>query len=104
LSLMGQGTFTNTHSPFPSDQVPQHYNTNNNFSLDQVSGFVGGHIGPYTGGLIQFTWSDVSNSSHLDNTDLRPFTTTFQVADKELRVGTTVNNAPTVQDPYNTTF
>ena len=104
LSLMLQGSFTNTGSGFPSDQVPQHYASNNNFSLDQVSGFIGGHIGPYTGGLIQFTWTDVDNSSHLDNTDLRPFTTTFDVGGKELRVGTTVNNTPTVQDPYNTAF
>ncbi len=103
ISVMAQGTFTNTHSPFPADQVPQHYNSNNNFSLDQVSGFIGGHVGPYTGGLIQITWSDVDNTAHLDNTDVRPFTTTFDLG-KELRVGTTVNNAPTVQDPYNTTF
>lgn len=104
VSVMAQGTFTNTGSGFPADQVPQHYGANNNFSLDQVSGFIGGNIGSHSGGLIQFTWTDVDNSSHLDNTDLRPYTTVFQLGGKELRVGTTVNNTPTVQDPYNTTF
>jgi hypothetical protein len=104
LSLMAQGTFTNTGAGFPADQVPQHYAANNNFSLDQVSGFVGGNIGAHSGGLIQFTYTDVSNSFHLDNTDLRPYTTVFQVGEKELVVGATVNNTVTVQDPYNTTF
>ena len=104
LSLMGQTTFTNTQKAVPPDQVQQHYRDNNNFSLDQVSGFVGGNVGSHSGGLIQFTWTDVTNSSHLDNTDLRPYTTVFDLGGKDLRVGTTVNNVVTVQDPYNTTF
>ncbi|MDR3534478.1 MAG: hypothetical protein P4L90_28435 [Rhodopila sp.] len=104
LSLMIQGSFTHTSSGFPTDQVPQHYGTNNNFSLDQISGFVGGAIGQHTGGLIQFTWTDVDNTSHVDNTDLRPYTTVFDLGGKDLRIGTTLNNNPTVQDPYNTTF
>ena len=104
LSFMAQGTFTNLHTSFPTDQTPQHYNNNNNFSLDQVSGFIGGHVGDHTGGLIQFTWSDVDNTYHLDNTDVRPYTTTFDIGGRELRVGITVNNAPTVQDPYNSTY
>lgn len=102
LSLMIQGSFNNTGAD--QNPPPQHYGGNNNFSLDQVSGFVGGAIGDHTGGLIQFTWSDVSNAAHLDNTDLRPYTTIFNVGGKELRVGTTINNVATVQDPWNTTF
>ncbi len=102
LSLMLTGSFTNTR--LNQNPPPQHYGNNNNFSLDQISGFVGGAIGEHTGGLMQFTWSDVDNSSHIDNTDLRPYTTVFDVGGKDLRVGTTLNNVPTVQDPYNTTF
>jgi hypothetical protein len=104
LSVMAQTTFTNTASGVPADQVAQHYAANNNFSLDQISGFVGGAIGEHSGGLIQFTWTDVSNTAHLDNTDLRPYTTVFDVGGKDLRIGTTINNTVTVQDPYNTTF
>lgn len=102
LSLMMITSFTNTGAD--QNPAPQHYGTNNNFSLDQISGFIGGHIGDHTGALIQFTWSDVDNTSHLDNTDLRPYTTVFDLGGKELRVGTTINNTVTVQDPYNTTF
>ncbi|HBK05377.1 MAG TPA: cytochrome C [Acetobacteraceae bacterium] len=102
LSLMIQGSFN--HTGADQNPPPQHYGPNNNFSLDQVSGFIGGAIGDHTGGLIQFTWSDVGNNANLDNTDLRPYTTTFDLGGKELRVGTTINNNPTVQDPYNTTY
>ncbi len=104
LSLMATTSFTNTASAVPADQIAQHYGANNNFSLDQVSGFIGGGIGQHSGGLMQFTWSDVANTSHVDNVDLRPYTTVFDVGGKELRIGTTLNNTPTVQDPYNTTF
>jgi len=53
---------------------------------------------------MQFTYTDVDNTAHVDNTDLRPFTKAFDLGGKELRIGTTLNNTPTVQDPYNTTF
>ncbi len=102
LSVMAIGSFTNTGAD--QNPAPQHYAPNNNPSLDQVSGFVGGNLGEHSGGLIQFSWSDVTNTSHLDNTDLRPYTTVFDLGGKELRVGTTVNNTVTVQDPYNSTY
>ena len=47
---------------------------------------------------------NVPNASNVDNTDLRPYTTTFDLFGNELRVGTTINNNPTVQDPYNSSF
>jgi hypothetical protein len=104
LAAMIQTSFTNTGSGVPPDQVTHHYNSNNNFALDQISVFLAGGIGEHTGGFAQFTYSDVSNASSLDNTDLRPYTTTFDLFGDEMRVGTTVNNNPTVQDPYNSSF
>jgi hypothetical protein len=111
LSLMIQASFNHTgDDQFVSNgnggltPFQQHYAANNNFSLDQISGFLGGHIGDHVGGFAQFTWSDVDNTASVDNMDLRPFTTLFNVGGKDLRVGITLNNAPTVQDPYNTTF
>jgi hypothetical protein len=103
VSLMAITTFTNTNSSLPAGQVPQHYGSNNNPSLDQISLFVGGGIGEHVGGLTQFTWTDVDNTFHVDNADLRPYVTTLTVGGKDLVVGATVNNNPTVQDPYNAT-
>jgi hypothetical protein len=102
LSVMAITSFTNTMQG--QNPAPQHYGPNNNVSLDQVSGFIGGNIGAHSGGLIQFTWSDVDNTAHLDNTDLRPYTTVLSLGGKDLVVGTTINNTVTVQDPYNTTY
>jgi hypothetical protein len=104
LSAMVVTSFTNTGSAVPPDAVVHHYNHNNNIALDAVSTFLGGGIGEHTGGLVQFTYSIIPNASKLDNTDLRPYTTTFDLGGNELRIGTTVNNNPTVQDPYNSTF
>jgi len=104
LSLMVQSSFTRTSSDLPADQIPHHYAANNNFSIDQVSGFIAGGVGPYTGGFIQLTYSPVTNTAHVDNTDLRPFTTVLSLGEHQLRIGTTLNNAPTVQDPYNSTY
>jgi hypothetical protein len=104
LSAMVLTSFTHTGSNVPDDQITPHYANNNNFALDQISVFLAGKLGDHSGGLVQFTYSDIPNASHLDNTDLRPYTTTFDLAGNELRVGTTINNNPTVQDPYNSTF
>lgn len=104
LSAMVLTSFNHTGANVPADQITPHYNDNNNVALDQVSAFLAGGIGEHTGGFVQFTYSNIPNASHLDNTDLRPYTTTFDVGGNELRVGTTINNNPTVQDPYNSTF
>ncbi len=101
LSAMVTTSFTNTRQDLPD--APKHYNVNNNPSLDQISVFLAGRISDYSGGFVQLTYSDVTNTAHVDNTDLRPFTTTFDVGSHDVRVGTTINNNPTVQDPYNTT-
>jgi len=102
LSAMVQTSFTHTQQAQAT--APQHYNVNDNPSLDQISVFVAGRVSDYTGGFMQLTWSGVTNTVHVDNTDLRPFTTSVTLGSHDLRIGTTVTNNPTVQDPYNSTF
>lgn len=104
LAVMVLGSFNNTAVGLPNDQVPHHYAANNNFAFDQVSAFLAGRLGEHTGALAQFTYSNIPNASHLDNTDSRPYTTSIDLGDHELVVGASINNNPTVQDPYNTTY
>ncbi len=104
LSAMVLSSFSHTGTRVPDDQITHHYGANNNFALDQISAFLAGGIGEHTGGFVQFTYSNIPNASNVDNADLRPYTTTFDISGKELRIGTTINNNPTVQDPYNSTF
>ena len=104
LSAMALGSFTNTASAVPADQVATGYRANNNLNLDQASLFIAGNIGDHSGAMMQITGGNNFAAWKLDNSDIRPFTTAFDVGDKELRIGFTLNNNPTVQDPYNSTY
>ncbi len=102
LSIMAFGSFTNTGRKQPAPPA-NHYNTNDNATIDQINAFLGGHIGDHLGGLIQGTYSGISHGFNLDNTDVRSaFTVPFGKTD--LLLGVDVNNGPTVQDPYNSTY
>ena len=101
--LMGSFTHTNTDQT-PANTVGTHYDVNNNFAFDQASIFVAGRVSDHTGGFIQLTYSNINNTASVDNTDLRPYTTTVQAFGNDLTLGLSVNNNPTVQDPYNSTF
>ena len=52
---------------------------------------------------MQGTYSGTDRAFKLDNTDIR-LTAAFDLKDSELRLGTSLNNGPTVQDPYNSTY
>jgi hypothetical protein len=79
------------------------YGPSGNFAMDQISLFLAGRITDYAGGMAQVTFDGIASVGYLDNTDLK-LTTPFDFNDTELRVGLDVNNNPTVQDPYNTSY
>jgi hypothetical protein len=96
------GSFTHTDTSQPDSAAP-HFARNNNPALDQVSLFLAGRVNDYAGAFVQGTYDGVAHAFALDNTDLR-LTTPLTLKDTELRIGLSVNNGPTVQDPYNSTF
>ncbi len=106
IAIMVQPTFTNVAKSLPPGTSPgAPYGYNNTFAFDQVSLFIAGNIGEHSGAFIQaLTYSQDGNEFNWDNSVLVPYTTVFDIGDKELRVGTTINNNPTVQDPYNSTY
>jgi hypothetical protein len=95
-------SFTHTNTSQPQPAAPD-FGRNNNVALDQISLFFAGRINDYAGAFVQGTYDGVGHAFLLDNTDLR-LTTLLDVNDRDLRVGLSVNNGPTVQDPYNSTF
>ncbi len=103
FSGMAQGSFSHLGGDLPADAVPEHYGDNNNTTLDQASVFIAGGK-DHTGGFIQLTYAGVDRAYEVDNTDLRPFVTTTQLFGNDLTVGLSVNNNPSVQDPYNSSF
>lgn len=103
LSAMLLGSFNHLGGGLPDGTQPQHYATNNNFAMDQISVFLAGRVNDYSGGFVQGTFNGIASTFKLDNTDLR-LTAPFEYKNSEVRVGLSVNNGPTVQDPFNSTF
>ena len=86
-----------THTAKDQQPAPEHLNSNDNLVLDQVSGFLAGGLGSHFGGFSQVTYDGVARQWAWDNVDLRAVVTTPKAT-----FGLSVNNSPTVQDPWNT--
>ena len=85
------------------DQVPppEHLSRNDNAVVDQVSIFAAGGVGSHFGGFSQVTYDGVARQWAWDNLDLRAVTQTKLFGEDSV-VGLSLNNSPTVQDPWNT--
>lgn len=101
LAAMALGSFTNTREAQPMPAASD-FGRNNNFALDQISLFFAGRITDFAGAFIQGTYSGVDRAFQLDNTDVR-VTTPLTFGQTNLQIGATLNNGPTVQDPFNST-
>jgi hypothetical protein len=67
----------------------------------QLSAFLAGAITPKMGAFVQLTYSAADATLGIDNADIR-YATRTTLANRDLLFGLTVNNNPTVQDPWNT--
>ena len=102
LSVYALGSYNRTNKNSPRGDIPAHFDSNDNFALDQASAFYAGTIYGDLGAFIQGTYDGVNHETALDNTDIR-YTRTVDLLGQDLLVGLTVNNNPTVQDPWNST-
>jgi hypothetical protein len=103
LSVMMLSSFSATRKDLPQGQQTRHFGVNNNVAIDQISVFLAGRVSDHSGGFAQFTYSPIDGSVVLDQVDLRPYVTTVSLGGKDLVLGMTVNNSPTVQDTYTST-
>src|SRR5262249_10826771 len=101
LALMVQGGFSHSDKALPEPAAP-HFSTNDNGSVDQISLFYGGRLTEHSGAFVQVTYSGEDRNTTWDNMDLR-YARALQVAGTDAVVGVSVNNNPTVQDPWNST-
>lgn len=91
-----------THTNKAQVPPPEHLGRNDNLVLDQASLFVAGGIGSHFGGFAQLvTYDGVGRSWSWDNLDLRAVTSAKIFGDDSV-LGLSLNNNPTVQDPWNT--
>ena len=86
-----------TQSPAPAPG----FSGNDNWALDQFSLFFAGGFGQHLGAFVQGTYDGVAKAWHWDNLDLRA-TTALKVDKADVTLGASLNNAPTVQDAWNT--
>ncbi|MGB8490810.1 MAG: hypothetical protein WCE64_07100 [Bacteroidales bacterium] len=94
FAVMVQTSFSRLDKELPGTQ-------NNNVELpQQMSLFLSSMITPRIGSFIQVTYDQQGASFGMDNVDIR-YANKTQLASKELIYGFTLNNNPTVQDPWN---
>ncbi|HEY8055320.1 MAG TPA: hypothetical protein VIE13_05360 [Terriglobales bacterium] len=99
VSIMAVASYVRTAKDQPAPPAP-HYSVNDNFTLDQASVFIAGGVGHF-GAFIQTTYDGVARAFHWDNADLRAVTSAT-IGGKNVVAGLSLNNAPTVQDAFNT--
>ena len=95
LSAMVQVSGTHTQKSQPDQQ-----NNSTQFP-QQLSFFLAGRVTPHVGAFIQTTMTDTEGFS-MDLADIR-YADSTAVGGKSLLYGLTLNNAPTVEDPWNST-
>jgi hypothetical protein len=96
VAAMVVASFTNTRVAQPGLQ-------NNTASFpQQASIFFAGQITPNVGAFAQFTYSAVDGKIGIDNVDMR-YATHTMLGDRDVLLGVTLHNNPTVQDVWNTT-
>jgi hypothetical protein len=93
------GILTNGVAPFDDEEDSATDKTN---LPQQASVFYGGKITKNLGAFSQLTYDGAGNDVALDNTDIR-YARTVMAGGKHLVAGATLNNAPTVEDLWNST-
>ena len=100
VSAMAVASFVNTAKDQAAPPAP-HYGDNNNVTIDQVSLFASGGIGDHFGGFTQWTYDGVGRAFSWDDLDLRA-ATHLTLFGSDVLTGVDLNNAPGVQDVWNT--
>jgi hypothetical protein len=94
LSAFFQISSTALNSPQPGTQ-------NGSFEFPQAASlFLAGAMSTHAGGFIQVTYNTQANHFGWDNTDVR-FANSRKIQGKEVIYGLTLNNNPTLEDPWN---
>lgn len=94
--------FEHTLTRQPGGPAPG-FATNNNVAIDQVSLFLAGRLTDHLGAFVQGTYAEAQRGFRLDNTDVR-LTNSFEAFGNDLVAGLDLNNSPTVEDAYNSTY
>ncbi len=101
LPLSGMVVANLTHTSKDQDPAPEHFRSNNNAVLQEVSLFMAGKIAPNLGAFVQGTYSGLDHFSSLDQADIR-LARDFTLGGHAVTAGLSLNNNPTITSPTNT--
>ena len=90
-----------THTAQDQPATP-HYSTNNNLALDDVDVYIAGRIANNLGIFAQVTYDGIFRHTNWGVLDAR-YARDFTFGKTSTLLGVSVNNYPTVQDPWNST-
>ncbi|MBS0326463.1 MAG: cytochrome C [Proteobacteria bacterium] len=100
LSFMFQTSYTGTKTALPDSVLPKSFAKNGQVLFpQQASLFYAGRIAPNLGAFVQMTYDGTDGEFGWDNTDIR----FAKAINENLLLGLSLNNNPTVQDPWNST-
>ena len=100
LSFMFQASYTKSKSAMPDTALPGELSKNGQVLFpQQASLFYAGRIAPNLGAFVQMTYDGTAGQFGWDNTDIRY----ARLANENFLWGISLNNNPTVQDPWNST-
>ncbi len=101
LSLMAVAGYNQTSKDLPEAPAP-HFSTNDNFALNELTGFIAGRITQHMGAFIEAAYSGVERHTAWGAFDVR-YARTGQLGGKGIVYGVSLNNNPTVTDLWNST-
>lgn len=100
LSAMAIASFNHTTADQPGGAA-EHFGANDNVALDEASVFLAGKLTDHIGSFSQVTYSGIDRRFSWDNVDLR-YARELRLFGKDSVFGVTLNNSPSIQDPWNT--
>ncbi len=91
-----------THTAQDQPPVPR-YSDNDNFALDDVDGYFAGRIADHLGAFAQVSYDGIARHTSWGVFDAR-WARDFTIGGTDTLLGVTLNNFPTVNDVWNSTY
>jgi hypothetical protein len=91
-----------THTSQDEPPTP-HFSDNNNLALDDVDVYLAGRIADHFGAFAQVSYDGIARHTSLGVLDAR-YAQDFTLGGTATLLGLSLNNFPTVQDPWNSTY
>jgi hypothetical protein len=101
VALMAIYGFNQTSKDLP-DIPAEHLDVNNNWTLNELTGFIATRFGDHSGGFIEAAYSGIERHTAWGAFDVR-YARSFEVGKHSVVGGVTLNNNPTVTDLWNST-